>query len=144
MGSLDHAKTELLDFSTWKWKESSPYLEFEEIYLFATLFYHDKFYVVGGRTKTKFLSIVATFSSITEKWIQIGHLRSPRFGHRIDVADEKLVIIGGSENFEHCDLTYKLNCSIFASIKFKHEDNPILYRSYPSKCKTGDYVTNEL
>ena len=81
---------------------------------------------------------------MTEKWIQVGNLRYPRFGHRIDVADEKLVIIGGSENFEHCDLTYKLNCSIFADIKFKQKDNPILYRSSPSKCKTGYFVTTEL
>ena len=49
MGSLEHAKTELLNFSTWKWKTSSPYLNYTEIYSFAAVFYQYDFYVVGGR-----------------------------------------------------------------------------------------------
>ena len=141
-GSIDHAETELLNFSTWKWKTSLPYLNNKEVYLFATLFYRDAFYVVGGRTKAKILSEVAIFNPVKEKWSLIGNLRSQRFGHKIDVIDDKLIIIGGSKDFEHCDLTTKFNCSMFVNAKFDIDDIPIMYGSFPSQCRTGNADTH--
>ena len=104
MGSLKHAKTELLNFSSWNWTESSPYLNYTEIYSFATFYYQNEFYVVGGRTKNEILSTVTSFDPMTEKWTQVGNLKFPRYDHTIDVIGDKLYIIGGSENFEYCDL----------------------------------------
>ena len=104
MGSRVHAKTELLDFSTWKWKNSRPYLNYTEIYSFAAFFYQNEFYVVGGRTKSQILSKVSAFNPIIEKWSQIGNLNRPRYDHTIDVTNDKLYIIGGLETFEYCDL----------------------------------------
>ena len=43
MGSLEHAKTELLDFSNWNWKHSVPFMNYPEIYSFAAFFYQNEF-----------------------------------------------------------------------------------------------------
>ena len=137
MGSLEHAKTELLNFSTWKWKESLPCFNFSEVYSFAAFFYRRDFYVVGGRTKNKILSVVSTFNPINEKWTRIGNLKSPRYNHAIDVISDKLYIIGGSETFEYCDLLNDFGCSLVTDARFKQKDYPILYGFYPSKCELG-------
>ena len=138
MGSLEHAKTELLKFSTWKWKESSPYLNFSEIYSFVAFFYKHDFYVVGGRTKNQILSTVTTFNPMTEKWTKIGSLNFPRYDHTTDVIGNKLYIIGGSETFEYCDLLNGFECSVLTNAKFKQKDYPTLYWFYPSKCELGN------
>ena len=137
MGSLKHAKTELLDFSDWKWKKSLPYLNYTEIYSFAVSFYRYEFYVVGGKTKNKVLSEVATFNPITEKWSRVGNLKFPRFDHTIDIIGDKLYIIGGSENFEHCDLLNGFGCSVLNDMTMEQEDVSVLYGFYPSKCELG-------
>ena len=137
MGSLEHAKTELLNFSTWKWKESLPCFNFSEIYSFAAFFYRRDFYVVGGRTKNKILSVVSTFNPINEKWTRIGNLKSPRYNHAIDVISDKLYIIGGSETFEYCDLLNDFGCSLVTDARFKQKDYPTVYGFYPSKCELG-------
>ena len=137
MGSLDHAKTELLNFSTWQWKNSSPYLNYTEIHSFAAFFYRNEFYVVGGKTNNEILSVVATFNPITEKWTKIGNLKFPRFDHKTEVIGDKLYAIGGSENFEYCDLLNGFGCSVLTDAKFKQKDFPTLYGLYPSKCEPG-------
>ena len=140
MGSVDHAKTELLDFSSWKWKNSSPYLKYTEIYSFAVFFYRYEFYVVGGRTKNEILSTVTTFNPMTEKWTEIGNLKFPRFDHTIDVIGDKLYIVGGSEKtFEYCDLLNGFGCSLVTDAKFEQKDYPTLYGFYPSKCELGKF-----
>ena len=139
MGSLDHANTELLNFSTWQWKNSVMYYNYTEIYSFAAFFYRFEFYVVGGRTKNEVLSAVSTFSPITEKWTQIGSLKFPRFDLTIETIDDKLYIIGGSETFEYCDLSNDFGCAVFTDAKFKQEDYPRLYGLYPSKCEPGNF-----
>ena len=139
MGSHEHAKTELLSFSTWKWKSSLPYLNYTEIYSFVAFFYQYEFYVVGGKTKSLVLSSVASFNLITERWTRIGNLKSPRYGHTIDVTNDKLYIIGGSETFEYCDLLNGFGCSVFAHTRFEHKDYPILNGFYPSKCELGNF-----
>ena len=139
MGSLEHAKTELLDFSTSNWRESLPYLNYTEIYSFASFFYQSEFYVVGGRTKTEILSIVTTFNPMTEKWTQIGKIKSPRYDHRIDIINDKLYIIGGSETFEYCDLLNDFGCSVLTDARFEQKDYPTLYGFYPSKCELGNF-----
>ena len=139
MGSLEHAKTELLNFSTWKWKTSSPYLNYTEIYSFAAVFYQYDFYVVGGRTKNEILSVVSTFDPVTENWTRIGSLRSPRYDHTIDVFSDKLFVIGGSKHFEYCDLLNSFGCSVFTHTRFEQKDYPILYGFYPSKCELGNF-----
>ena len=83
MGSLDHARTELLNFSTWQWKKSLPYFSYTEIYSFAAFFYQQDFYVVGGKTKNEILSVVSTFNPITEKWTKVGNLKFQRFDNSI-------------------------------------------------------------
>ena len=140
MGSLDHARTELLNFSTWDWRKSLPYLNFTEIYSFAAFFYEKEFYVVGGKTKNQVLSVVSTFNPTTEKWNQVGNLKFPRFGHTVDIIGDKLYIIGGSETFEYCDLLNGFGCSILTDTKFEQKDNPTLYGLYPSKCKPGTLI----
>ena len=137
LGSLDHAKTELLDFSTWNWRTSLPYFSYTEIYSFAAFFYQKKFYVVGGKTINEVLSGVSTFNPITEKWSQIGSLKFPRFDHTIDIISDKLYIIGGSEEFEYCDLLNGFECSVLTNARFKQNDFPKLYGLYPSKCEPG-------
>ena len=137
MGSLEHAKTELLNFSTWKWKESLPCFNFSEVYSFAAFFYRRDFYVVGGRTKNKILSVVSTFNPINEKWTRIGNLKSPRYNHAIDVINDKLYIIGWSETFEYCDLLNDFGCSLVTDARFKQKDYPTVYGFYPSKCELG-------
>ena len=140
MGSLEHAKTELLDFLTWKWKESLLYLNHSEIYSFAAFFYQHDFYVVGGRTKNEILSTVTTFNPMTEKWTEIGNLKFPRFDHTIDVIGDKLYIVGGSEKtFEYCDLLNGFGCSLVTDAKFEQKDYPTLYGFYPSKCELGKF-----
>ena len=139
MGSLEHAKTELLDFSTSNWRESLPYLNYTEIYSFASFFYQSEFYVVGGRTKTEILSIVTTFNPMTEKWTQIGKIKSPRYDHKIDIINDKLYIIGGSETFEYCDLLNDFGCSVLTDARFEQKDYPTLYGFYPSKCELGNF-----
>ena len=138
MGSLEHAKTELLSFSTWKWKDSLPYLNYTEIYSFAIFSYRYEFYVVGGRTKNEILSTVTTFNPITEKWTEIGDLRSPRHDHTVDVISDKVYIIGGSETFEYCDLLNDFGCSVLTDARFKQKDYPTLYGFFPSKCELGN------
>ena len=137
MGSLEHAKTEILNFSTWRWKQSLPYLNYTEIYSFAVFFYQYEFYVVGGRTKNNVLSVVTAFNPMTEKWTQIGNLKSPRYDHAIDVINDKLYVIGGSETFEYCDLLHDFGCSILTDARFAQKDYPKLYGFYPSKCELG-------
>ena len=139
MGSLEHAKTELLDFSTLEWKESSSYLNYSEVYSFATFFYQHDFYVVGGRTKNEVLSAVTIFNPITEKWTEIGKLKFPRYDHTIEVIGDKLYIIGGSETFEYCDLLSDFGCSVLTNAKFEQKDYPKLYGFYPSKCELGTF-----
>ena len=139
MGSLEHAKTELLSFLTWRWKNSLSYLNHTEIYSFAAFFFRYHFYVLGGRTKNEILSIVTTFNPMTEKWIQIGNLKSPRYGHTIDVFNEKLYIIGGSEILEYCDLLNGFGCSVLTNARFDQKDYPTLYGFYPSKCELGKF-----
>ena len=138
MGSLEHPKTELLNFSTWNWRKSLPYLNYSEIYSFAAFFYHDEFYVVGGRTKNEILSSVTTFNPITEKWTGIGNLRSPRYDHTVDIINDKLYIIGGAETFEYCDLLNGFGCSVVTNARFEQKDYPTLYGFYPSKCELGN------
>ena len=137
MGSHEHAKTELLSFSTWKWKSSLPYLNYTEIYSFVAFFYQYEFYVVGGRSKNEILSVVTTFNPMTEKWTRIGNLKFPRYDHKIDVINDKLYIIGGSETFEYCDLLNGFGCSVLTNAKFEQKDYPTLYGFYPSKCELG-------
>ena len=139
MGSIKHAKTELLDFSTWNWTKSLPYLNYTEIYSFAVFFYQSEFYVVGGRTKSEVLSLVSTFDPMTEKWTQIGNLKSRRYDHKIEVINDKLYVIGGSENYEFCDLLNGFGCSVLTDARFELTDYPILYGFYPSKCKLGKF-----
>ena len=137
MGSLKHAKTELLNFSTQKWKESSPYLNYTEIYSFAAFFYQYDFYVIGGRTKNEVLSTVTTFNPITEKWTEVGNLKFPRHDHTIDVINDKLYIISGSETLEYCDLLNDFGCSVLTDAIFEQKDYPTLYGLYQSKCEPG-------
>ena len=136
MGSLDHAKTELLNLSTWKWKKSSPYPSHQQVHSFAAVYYQDKFHVVGGKTKNEVLSAVATFNPKTEEWNQIGKLKFPRFDHKLDLIDNKLFIVDGSPIPEYCDLS-DFSCSMFTDATFKLEDRPTLYAFYPRKCKLG-------
>ena len=138
MGSLEHAKTELLNFSTWKWKSSSMYLTFTEIYSFTVFYYQYEFYVVGGRTKNKILSAVTSFNPVSEKWTEIGNLKSSRYGHTIDVSSDKLYVIGGSETLEYCDLLNGFSCSVLTNARFEEKDYPQLYGFYPSTCELGD------
>ena len=142
MGSLEHAKTELLSFSTWRWKHSISYFNYTEIYSFAAFFFRYDFYVVGGRTKNKILSIVTTFNPLTEKWTVIGNLKSPRFDHKIDVISDKLYIVGGSGTFEYCDLLNDFGCSVLTDARFDLNDSPVLYGFYPSQCELGN-LSNE-
>ena len=137
MGSLEHAKTELLNFSTRKWKKTLPYLNYTEIYSFAAFFYQHEFYVVGGRTKNEILSTVTTFNPMIEKWTKIGDLKFPRYDHTVDVVNDKVYIIGGSETFEYCDLLNGFGCSLVTDAKFKEKDYPTLYGFFPSKCELG-------
>ena len=137
MGSLEHAKTEILNFSTWRWKNSLPYLNYTEIYSFATFFFRYGFYVVGGRTKNEILSTVTTFNPMTEKWTRIGDLNSPRYDHTIDVISDKVYIIGGSETLEYCDLLSDFGCSVLNDARFEQKEYPTLFGFYPSKCELG-------
>ena len=137
MGSPEHAKTELLSFSTWKWKSSLPYLNYTEIYSFVAFFYQYEFYVVGGRSKNEILSVVTTFNPMTEKWTRIGNLNFPRYDHEIDVINDKLYIIGGSETFEYCDLLNDFGCSVLSDAKFETEDYPTIYGFYRNECELG-------
>ena len=139
MGSQVHAKTELLDFSTWRWKDSLPYFNYTEIYSFAAFFFRHDFYVVGGRTNNEILSVVTTFNPITEKWIQIGNLKSSRYGHTVNVFNDKLYIIGGSATFEYCDFLNDFGCSVLTNTRFGQNDYPTLYGFYPSKCELGKF-----
>ena len=137
MGSLGHAKTELLSLSTWKWKKSSNFFNYAEMYSFAAFSYQNEFFVIGGRTKNEVLSVAAKFNPITEQWSIVGNLKFPRFDHKINVIGDKLLVIGGSQTFEHCSFINNFNCSTFSNLTFKREDNLVLYSSHPSKCKTG-------
>ena len=137
MGSVGHAQTELLKFSTLEWKKSSPYLSYTEIYSFAAFFYGNEFYIVGGRTKNEILSKVTSFDPMTEKWTPIGNLKSPRYDHTIEVISDKLYVIGGLETFEYCDLLTGFACSVLTDASFEHKDYPTLYGFYPSKCELG-------
>ena len=136
MGDLEHADTELYGLSTLKWKKSSPYFNYRQIYSFSTFFYQDKFYVTGGKTKSEILSEVATFDVKTEKWSQLGRLKFPRFDHKIDVIGNKLFVIGGSKTPEYCDLT-DFACSKFTDESFQHDNSLALYAFYPSQCELG-------
>ena len=138
MGSLEHAKTEILNFSTWRWKNSLPYLNYTEIYSFATFYYQNEFYVVGGRTKNEILSTVTSFDPMTAKWTQVGNLKFPRYDHTIDVINDKLYIMGGSETFEYCDLVNGFGCSVVTDARFEQKDFSTLYGFYPSKCELGN------
>ena len=137
IGSVEHAKTELLNFSTWTWKDSLPYLNYTEIYSFAAFFFQYNFYIVGGRTKNEVLSKVTAFDPTTEKWTHIGNLKGQRYDHTIDVINGKLYIIGGSETFEYCDLLNGFGCSLITDARFKQKDYPTLYGFYPSQCELG-------
>ena len=140
MGSLDHAKTELLNFSTWNWRKSLPYMNYAEIYSFAVFFYRHEFYVVGGKTKSKVLSAVSTFNPIKENWRQIGNLKFSRSGHATEIIGDKLYVIGGSvEAFEYCDLLNGFGCSVLTNAMFKPKDYPKLYGLFPSKCEPGTF-----
>ena len=144
MGSLQHAETELLNFSTWNWKSSLPYLNYTEIYSFAAFFYQHVFYVVGGSTKKEILSLVTTFNHMTEKWTIIGNLKSPRYDHSVDVINHKLYIIGGSKTFEYCDLSNGFGCSVLTDARFDLNDSPVLYGFYPSQCELGNPSKKQL
>ena len=138
MGSLEHAKTELFDMATLKWKKSTSYFDYQLIYSFAAFFYQEKFHVVGGKTEKRVLSVVATFNPLTEKWNQIGNLKYSRHNHKVELLDDKVFIIGGSEIPEYCDLNDGFTCSMFSDVKVKHDNNPRLYAFYPSKCRIAD------
>ena len=146
IGSVSHAKLELFSLSTRKWKTSQNwslnYPDFTEYYSFATFYYRYEFYVVGGRTKNKVLSVAAKFNPITEKWIEIGTLKSSRFNHRVSIVGDKLFIIGGNyselktNSLEYCDFINGFDCT-FVNVTFEQRDHPILYGSYPSKYAKG-------
>ena len=136
MGSLEHAKTELFNLSTRKWKKSSSYFNYEQIYSFAVCFYSDRFYIIGGKTKNDVLSFIAIFNPKTEEWKRVGKLKFPRVDHKVHVIDDKLFIIGGSEFPEYCNLV-DFSCSMYTDATFNRENNPILYAFYPSNCKLG-------
>ena len=138
MGSLKHAESELLKFSTWEWSESLPYWNYTEVYSFAAFFYHKEFYIVGGRTKNEILSVVTSFDPITKKWTQIGDLKSARYGHTVEVFNDKLYVIGGLKTFEYCDLLNGFGCSLVTDTRFEQKDYPILYKFYPSQCELGN------
>ena len=144
MGSLEHAETELLSFTTWKWDKYLPYFNYTEIYSFATFFYQYDFYVVGGKTKNEVLSLVSTFNPKTEKWTRIGNLKFSRYDHTIDVINDKLYVVGGSENLERCDLLNYFGCSVLSNAGFEQKDYPILYGFYPSKCELGNFTNYNL
>ena len=143
MGSLEHAKTELLNFSTWNWKSSSPYLNYTEIYSFAAFFYQSEFYVVGGRTKNVILSEVVKFNPTAEKWTRQGKLKLPRYDHTVDLINDKLYIIGGLETFEYCDLLDNFGCSLVTDATFEQKDYPTLYGFYPSECDLGIFKVDK-
>ena len=136
MGGLEHAKAELFDMSTLKWKKSTQYFKYNELYSFAAFFYNDMFYIVGGKTNKEVLSVVATLSPKTEKWSQVGKLKFSRFDHKIELIDDKIFVVGGSEFPEYCDLT-NFACSMFNDATFKHENNPTLYAFFQSSCQQG-------
>ena len=138
MGSLEHAETELFNLSIRKWKKSSPYFDYQQIYLFAACFYNNNFYVIGGKTRIQVLSSVAIFNPETEEWSRVGKLKFPRFNHRVDAIDDNLFIIGGSKFPEYCNLI-NFSCSMFTDATFQHENNPILYSFYPSNCNPGTF-----
>ena len=137
MGSPEHAKTELFSLSTLGWEISSPFFNYTEVFSFAAFSYQNEFYVLGGRTKNIILSLVAKLYFNTGKWTQIGSLNFARFGHKISVINDKLIIIGGSKIFEHCKFYENFSCSTFGNITFTKEETLISYASYPSECKTG-------
>ena len=76
-------------------------------------------------------------------WTQIGNLKSSRYDHEIEVINDKLYIIGGSETFEYCDLLNSFGCSLSTNARFKQNDYSTLYGFYPSKCELGSYQLSE-
>ena len=77
------------------------------------------------------------FSPCDGATLKIGNLKVQRFGHKIEVVENKLFIIVGAETFKYCDLVDDFACSVMTDAKFEQEDNPILYGFYPSKCELG-------
>ena len=79
-GGLTNPNTELLDLSTWSWKQSTPYPTIDSIYSTATLYHEGLFYVFGGKTQDNEIRNIMTFDVLTETWSVAGNMASIRYG----------------------------------------------------------------
>ena len=74
---------------------------------------------------------------VTENWTEIGNLKLPRHDHMVDIFNDKLYVIRGSEFLEYCDFFNDFGCTVLTNARFEQKDFPILYGFYPSKCELG-------
>ena len=143
-GSTNHSRTELHNIPNSEWVEATS---FNSSYLwyfdYASFFYENEFYVVGGRIsingKDELSSMVAKFNPNSENWSEVGELNFARRGHQATVIEWTVFVVGGGSKgikSEVCQLSDTFNCTIIDQ-KFSDAESPTLYEHDPQQCKPG-------
>ena len=134
MGDTNHAKTELLDLTTWKWKVAGRLPSVKSVYHAGTLFYDGAFYLFGGKTKTTSKPVgfstnkIMKFDTKTMVWSHFGKLKNPRDGHSVVLSTEKAYIVGGGKKIESCSLKTTICEEVkFVGTKIQSSARPILH-----------------
>ena len=82
-----HAKTELFDLSSRRWRIQADYPFHDSIYLAPTIFINDQFFVFGGESKQdgrlNSVNTIAGFNPTWNKWSKMGELKEARYGHNV-------------------------------------------------------------
>ena len=155
VGGIGHSKTELLSLSTWKWSTSASYLNYSEVYSFATFVYEPdkqnpyltKFYVIAGNTDIGKTSDIAKFDPNLKKWTRVGQLIVSRKNLQVTLLESSLYVIGGSKYTEKCYFSENPNKTLLFDCKkieieglsrnFTDDDFPQLYGHHESECNLG-------
>ena len=71
----------------------------------ASVFLFDSFYIVGGKESGKLRSsLIARLDATSWKWSKAGKMSYARVNHSVAWINSKLVIIGGYQYSEVCEL----------------------------------------
>ena len=144
MGSKNHSQTELYNINTLKWKKAQPFnTSYVWFYDYATFFYDNDFYVIGGKVKIfdedGRRSSVLKYDPNSEIWSNIGTLNFARRGHQATVIKSTFYVVGGFTKgikSEVCNLSGGFTCTSIDR-KFSDADIPLLYAYNPQQFKSG-------
>jgi len=85
------------DLSAHRWYSSQVPDFTHERYNAAAVVYHDKIYLIGGRSHREVTKMVEVFDPVQNMWSVAHSLHEKREGHSALVLNDRLYVIGGQE-----------------------------------------------